>query len=59
MLIQGSAVQISQKASELELLFWGQSRRGFLQEAEHHLEVAGTVCFPPASQAALVAATQW
>lgn len=25
-----------------------------LQEPEHHLEVAGTVCFPPASQAVLV-----
>lgn len=50
MVIQGSAVQTTQRMSKLELFFWGQIKRGFLQKAEHHLEVAGTVCFPPTSE---------
>lgn len=51
------AVQVSQRASELELLFLGQIERSFLWEAEDHLETAGTD-FPPVSLTVLVAAVQ-
>lgn len=58
MLSQGLAVQVSQRASKLELLFTGQIERSFLWEAQDHLETAGTD-FPPVSLTVLVAAMWW